>query len=156
MADNPHDPPLGLGLASVVLGAVGLLLFLLPVLGIPLGAAGLGFGLIGLVTALLGGRSSLRWSVAGIAVCLVALAADISIALVPQGYLPQPQPRVSQPAADRPYVPPPARPGGPAVRLTGMTPDPTLARSASEGASDFPSLARRASVARQPVESSVL
>ena len=149
MAHDYHNPPLGLGLTSVVLGAVGLLLFLLPVLGIPIGAAGLAFGLVGLVVALFGGPSSLRWSVVGIAVCVVALAADVSIAIAPQGFLPDPKPRVTQPAVDRPYVPPPARPGGPAIRLTeaipnqtparpiATTPARTLARSASEGVEQF-------------------
>ena len=149
MAHDYHNPPLGLGLTSVVLGAVGLLLFLLPVLGIPIGAAGLAFGLVGLVVALFGGPSSLRWSVVGIAVCVVALAADVSIAIAPQGFLPDPKPHVTQPAADRPYVPPPARPGGPTVRLIQAIHDrtpartlaQTLARSASKGVEQF-SLAR--------------
>ena len=63
MAHDYHNPPLGLGLTSVVLGAVGLLLFLLPVLGIPFGTAGLAFGLVGFVVAVVGGPSASagRW-----------------------------------------------------------------------------------------------
>jgi hypothetical protein len=38
-------PPAGVGLASTILAAVGLLLFILPILSIPLSAFGLLFGL---------------------------------------------------------------------------------------------------------------
>ena len=44
-----HDQPLGLGLTAAVLGVVGLLLFFLPILSIPLGGVGLVFGFGGLV-----------------------------------------------------------------------------------------------------------
>jgi hypothetical protein len=100
--------PYALGLTSLALGAVALLLFFMPVLGLPLAAAGLLFGLM----ALFGGRCSLRWAVLGIALSLLAMAADFAVALAPAGYLPhQAQPRTWQPAAARPYVPPPADPG---------------------------------------------
>jgi hypothetical protein len=109
---NIHDPPLGLGLTSVVLGVVGLLLFFLPILSIPLGGVGLVFGVAGLVLALMGGWSSLRWSVAGIALSGLALAVSLAIAQAPAGYLPSRAiPLDTQPVPDRPYVPPPARPG---------------------------------------------
>jgi hypothetical protein len=110
MSDFAHDPPLGLGLTSLVLGTVGLLLFLLPVLGIPISAVGLAFGAVGMLVAVFGGPSSLRWSVAGIALCLVALSADIAIGVAPEGYFPQPRTGVAEPASQRPYVAPPARP----------------------------------------------
>jgi hypothetical protein len=104
--------PYALGLTSLALGAVALLLFFMPVLGLPLAGAGLLFGLIALFAALFGGRSSLRWAVLGIALSLLALAADFAVALAPAGYLPhQAQPRTWQPPAARPYVPPPADPG---------------------------------------------
>ena len=106
------DPPLGIGLASVILGSVGTLLFFLPVLGIPLGAAGLAFGIAGLLLAMLGGWTSLRWSVAGMVVSGLALGIGIAIALAPAGVLPNPKgPPVEQSTPDQPYVPPPARPG---------------------------------------------
>ena len=106
------EPPLGMGLASVILGSVGALLFFLPVLGIPLGAVGLVFGIVGLLMAILGGWTSLRWSVAGIVVSGLALGTGIAISLAPTGILPNPKgPPAEQSTADRPYVPPPARPG---------------------------------------------
>ena len=112
ISPNTHDPPLGLGLTAVVLGVVGLVLFFLPILSIPLGGVGLVFGFAGFVLALMGGRSSLRWSVAGIALSCLALAISLAIAQAPAGYLPSRAiPLDTQRVPDRPYVPPPARPG---------------------------------------------
>ena len=71
--ERAADPPTGMGLTAVILGSVGALLFFLPVLGIPLGAAGLAFGIAGLLMAILGRWTSLRWSVAGIVVSALAL-----------------------------------------------------------------------------------
>ena len=106
-----QDPPLGAGLASVVLGAVGTLLFFLPILSIPLGAVGLVFGLAGLVLAVRGGWAGLRWSIAGLVVSGAALAVGISIAEAPAGYLrSRTIPLNTQPVSVQPYVPPPARP----------------------------------------------
>jgi membrane associated rhomboid family serine protease len=106
------DPPLGMGLTSVILGSVGSLLFFLPVLGIPLGAVGLAFGVVGILAAIVGRWTSLRWSVAGIVVSAMALGIGVAIAMAPAGFLPSPKgPPVEQGVPDRPYVPPPARPG---------------------------------------------
>ena len=85
------------------------MLFFLPVLGIPLGAVGLAFGIVGLLLAICGGWTSLRWSVVGIVVSGLALGIGIVIALAPAGVLPNPKgPPVEQSVPDRPYVPPPA------------------------------------------------
>ncbi len=103
------DLPAGLGLTSAILGAVGVLLFFLPVLGIPLGAVGLAFGVL---TALRGGWASLRWPVVGIVVCGLAPGIGVVIALAPGGYLQKATPaRTWQNVPDPPYAPPPARPG---------------------------------------------
>jgi len=108
---DTHDPPLGLGLTSVVLGAVGLLLFFMPVLSIPLAAIGLAFGLASLALALLGGWASLRWSIAGVAICGLALGIGVAIAEAPAQHVPPSAiPLDTQPGPERPYVPPPARP----------------------------------------------
>jgi len=82
---QPHltqDPPIDMGLTSVILGSVSLVLFFLPVLGIPLGGVGLAFGSMGLVLALRNGGASFRWSLAGIALCGLALGVGITIATV--------------------------------------------------------------------------
>lgn len=99
-----------LSVASFALGAVGLLLFFMPVLGIPLGAIGLLFGVLGLLTAVFGGPSSLRWSMLGTLLCVLALAVGVATGYAPRVELP---PR-NQPQTARlplvPYVSPPADP----------------------------------------------
>jgi hypothetical protein len=105
-------PPAGVGLASIILASVGLFLFILPVLSIPLGITGLIFGLAGLLMSLIGGWASLRWSVAGIALSILTLAISVAIAQTAAGYLSTPPPSpVWQQVPDRPYVPPPSHPG---------------------------------------------
>src|SRR5690348_7694324 len=103
-----RSPLIGLGMASTVLGVVGLMLFILPILGIPISAFGLCFGILGFVLAPISG-ARLRWSAAGIAVSLLALAVNLAIYYAPEAYLPgRNVPLLWQPAPDRPYVPPPA------------------------------------------------
>ena len=58
--ERAHFPPVGLGLASVILGAIGTLFFIVPVIGIPINVAGLLAGMVGIIVALLGGTASLR------------------------------------------------------------------------------------------------
>ena len=105
--------PVGLGLLSAVLGSVGLVLFFLPVLSIPLGAAGLACGIVGFLVAVFSCWSSPRWSVAGIVVSATAFGIGIMIWLAPIHYSQEPPPANVRPMVPdyRPYVPPPARPG---------------------------------------------
>jgi hypothetical protein len=104
-----HSPFIGLGMTSLVLGVIGLMLFFMPILGIPISVLGLFFGLLGLSAVLLGGGATLRWSLGGIAVCALALLANIAIAYAPSGYIPgRDTPPLWQNVYDRPYVPPPA------------------------------------------------
>jgi hypothetical protein len=111
MASLPstHRPPFALGMSSLVLGTIGLLLFFLPILGIPISAFGLCFGILGLAAAFFTGGVQLRWSLAGIATSAAALAVSIAIAYAPAGYLPDRDvPQLWQSPPDRPYIPPPA------------------------------------------------
>jgi hypothetical protein len=103
-------PPTGLGMASLVLGVIGLLLFFFPILGLPLGACGGFFGLIGIVTtAGFGKGGSLRWTLAGFATSVLAVLVNLAILYAPAGYLPQREvPKLWQSVSDTPYVPPPA------------------------------------------------
>jgi hypothetical protein len=106
-----HDPRFAAGLAAVVLGAVGLLLSVVPILGIPLGAIGLAIGLVGLALSPWGGWTGLRWGIAGVAVSSLALALSVSVAAAPAIYEPrQAIPLDTRAVPDRPYIPPPARP----------------------------------------------
>jgi hypothetical protein len=105
-------PPVGLGMLSVVLGTVGLILIFMPVLGEPLSALGLFFGLLGTVLALLGRHINLRWSVAGLLLCSIALGSNVAVDFAPEGYVRDRQPpRMWRQPPDRPWVPPPAKPG---------------------------------------------
>ena len=109
-----HNPPIGLGMSSLVMGTIGLMLFFLPVLGIPISAFGLLFGLLGLLAALFGGRiggaARLRWTLAGIVVSCMGLAVNVALAYAPAGYLPgRDVPQLWQLPPDKPFVSPPAR-----------------------------------------------
>jgi hypothetical protein len=106
-------PPVELGLSSVIISAIGLLLFFLPILALPISAAGLVLGIAGVIAAIAGVQSRLRLCVAGITLGIVGLAIAVAIARAPSGYF---SPRAVfptiQPSQDRPYVPPPAAPRG--------------------------------------------
>jgi hypothetical protein len=105
------DPPLGVAVTSVVLGAVGSLLFFLPILSIPLGAIGAVLGLTGIVLAIRGGWTSLRWSIVGLVVSAAAMGMGVNIAQAPAGYLrSRAIPLNARPVPEQPYVPPPAPP----------------------------------------------
>ncbi len=108
-----HTPLLGFGMASLVTGLIGLLLFFLPVLGIPVSVLGLALGVIAVFGALFGGGPSLRWGLGGSAVCCLALGVNLALDQAPRGYgdvYPVPPPW--QLPRDRPYVPPPASGAG--------------------------------------------
>jgi len=106
---DPESPWLALGMTSLVLAFIGLLLFFLPILGIPISLLALGFGILGLIVAFFVPGPSLRWSLGGIAASCLALSVNLAIAWAPSGYLPERRmPTPWQPVPDRPYVPPPA------------------------------------------------
>ncbi len=109
MATAPKlEPPrLAFGLTSFVLGMIGFLLFFLPILGAPVSVVGLFAGLAGCLVAGATTRGSMRWSIGGVVLCLLALAINVAVAYAPR-YSPPPTgpPTVSVP--DTPYVAPPA------------------------------------------------
>lgn len=106
-----ESPWIGLGMLSIVLGMIALLLFFLPILGIPISAAGLLCGIAGAVLANTIPHTRLRWSLAGIATCGLALGINFALIYAPGGYVPaRPVPPPWQPVPDTPYVSPPARP----------------------------------------------
>ena len=107
------SPLPALGMTSLVLGIIALMLAFLPVLGVPLSAIGLLFGVLGVVAAFFPTHTSLRWSLAGVATCGLALGVNVALTLSPQGYLPE---RNVPP----PWEPPPGRPSNP-VPCAGAT-----------------------------------
>src|SRR5260370_31242944 len=99
------------GMTSLVLGHIALLVFSMPIMGIPIAALGLLFGLIGIGMRLFTTATSLRWSLAGIAVCGLALTVDVGIAYAPKDYVQQRcAPQMWQIAPGNPAPPAPARP----------------------------------------------
>jgi hypothetical protein len=104
-----YRPVIGLGMLAVVLGTIALILFFMPVLGVPISSLGLLCGLVGFLCALFVPGEGLRWSVAGVAMSSLALLVNVAMTYAPAGYLPTPNPPPPwQPVPDRPYVPPPA------------------------------------------------
>ena len=106
-----RSPLVALGMTSFVLGVIGLMLFFMPVLGIPISVLGLCFGIVGLLEVFVAIQSSLRWSLYGTGFCALALAVNIAIAYAPSGYMPgRAPPAPWEPPPGRPYVPPVANP----------------------------------------------
>ena len=110
---NPALPPLGLGLAAVVLGTIGLLLAPLPILGIPIcGAAGM-LGIAGVLGTMYSRNASLRQGVGGTFLALLAMGFNVAIYMAPSIYRERPDAEPNLHAVpDRPHAPPPA-PHGP-------------------------------------------
>ena len=105
-------PPVGLGMSTVILGAIGFGLFLIPIVGISICVSAMVVGALGIAVARRrGGRISVRLCVAGLLLSICGLAFGAAIARAPAGYF---SPRAVfpaiQPQADRPYVAPPAAP----------------------------------------------
>ena len=101
-------PIVGLGMTALVVGTVGLMLSVFPVLGVPLAALGLLCGFIGLFNAARRGGPELRWTLAGIAASAAALTLNVAIVLAPPGYMQNPDvPQSWQPVPNRTYIPPP-------------------------------------------------
>lgn len=104
-------PLIALGMLSLVLATIGLLLFFLPVLGIPVSAFALLVGILATILAPFGIGGRLRWALAGLAMSAISLGINLAIAYAPGGYLPDPHGLPQwQRVPDRPYVPPPAPP----------------------------------------------
>lgn len=98
-------PPLGWGRISLALGFIGLIVVFLPILAIPLAAAGLLTGLVGL------GVAQWRSSVAGSVVSCLALVLGGMIGHVPGSFAPsQTLPPTLTTNPPRVSVAPPARP----------------------------------------------
>jgi len=113
-------PPLGLGLASLVLATIALVLFVLPVLSVPIAACGVVLSLAGIASVPWRRSESLRWSLAGLCASSLALGIVLAIYYAPSYEEPSldSQPLWQSPPV-KPYVPPPAMPGEAGVRHAG-------------------------------------
>jgi hypothetical protein len=104
-------PPVGFGLSSIILGAISTVLFILPIIGLPIAAIGIVVGLWGIVVAVVRGKARLRLCVAGVLISACGFIMIAAIARAPSGYF---SPRAVfptlPPLENRPYVPPPAAP----------------------------------------------
>jgi hypothetical protein len=90
---------------------VGLLLFFLPVLSIPLAGVGALVGSAALLAAIFG-RQRLGWSISALVLCLAAMSVDVALNSGPnEGLQPhQAKPRGWKAADENLYVAPPAKP----------------------------------------------
>ena len=101
-----------LGMSSLVIGIIGLFLFFLPVLGIPLSLFGLAFGVLGSAVGFFAKGPAIRWGLGGVGTSILALAVNLGIANAPGANVPGSNiPKSWQPVPGTPYVPPPALPG---------------------------------------------
>ncbi len=101
--------PYGWGMAGMCLGFIGLLMSLLPVLGVPISSVAMFCGLMGVVVSLARGGVTLRWSLMGLALSSAALALNVAITFAISGYVQGRNVEPPwQPPEKRPYVPPPA------------------------------------------------
>jgi hypothetical protein len=107
-----NAPPLGLGVASVVLGVISTLLFFLPILATPIALIGLVLAVVGCVLGMVSSRTSLRWSAVGLVVSGLALTINLAIAYAPSGFEATPTAPPNEPVPGVPYAPPPARQSG--------------------------------------------
>ena len=64
-------------MTSLVLGIIALLLFFLPILGVPLSLCGIAIGLVALFASLAFPGVHLRWALAGLATSCLALAINL-------------------------------------------------------------------------------
>lgn len=112
-----------LGMASIVLGVLGLSFVFLPILGIPISGLGLLLGVIGALTGwFVGGPLSLRWSAGGLAIGAVSMALNVAVAYAPAGYIPRrPPPEPWEVIPSRREIPAPA-----AFEMDAPTPPPAI------------------------------
>jgi ABC-type uncharacterized transport system permease subunit len=97
-------------MTALVLGHIALALFFMPILGGPLAAAGLLAGALGVVLALASRDANMRYSIAGVAVCVLALGVNLALQNAPSaGSTGQLGSELVQPAPGRPAPVPPAR-----------------------------------------------
>jgi len=104
-------PPVALGMASTVLGTIGLALSILPILGISVAFWGLVVGAVGMLRAAFFQPQELRWALVGCVVSAWAVAIGLTLAFTPisSSHINVHEPAASVPVG-RPFTAPPATP----------------------------------------------
>jgi hypothetical protein len=86
-----------------------LMLFVIPVLAAPISGCGAIAGIGGIAGRIMGLRADLRLSIAGVALCALALTIDLAVQYAPGGYLGRPaEPQLLSPGSRRRDISPPA------------------------------------------------
>jgi len=102
-------PSIEFGIASACLGSIGLMLFFLPILSIPIAICGFIAGVAGVIRGQYGGTLGLRWSLIGCVFCAAVVAIGFVVAYAPIGELPsRAVPSQNWAPSGRPFIPPPA------------------------------------------------
>ena len=83
-------------------------MFFLPVIGVPVAGCGLVICLAGVLLTCVRRGVGLRWGLAGLAVCVIALGINLALYRAPYADLGTDQPPRWNPLAARAVVPPPA------------------------------------------------
>jgi hypothetical protein len=109
---RPHEdfaPSIEFGIASTCLGSIGLMLFFLPILSIPIAICGFLAGVGGVIRGQYGGTLGLRWSLIGCVFCVSVVAIGFIVAYAPIGEIPsRAVPPQSWAPSGRPFISPPA------------------------------------------------
>lgn len=96
-------------MSALLLGLLATALAPLPVLGIPISFFGLALGAVGVAVSMWWRGESLRWSLAGLTSCLVALAINALLYGTPEGFIPGPSRAIPWRLPSHPaFVAPPA------------------------------------------------
>ncbi len=105
-----HAPAIEFGMASACLGSIGLFLFFLPILSIPVALCGFLAGVAGVVRGLNREPLGVRWSLIGCALSLSVATIGFIVAYAPIGELPSYSvPSQEWRSPDRFFVSPPTR-----------------------------------------------
>ncbi len=110
-ANSSHrENRLALGLVSPVIGAIGLVLFFLPILSIPLSAIALLLSVLAIVVLIRKADIALRWAFIGLVVSSTSLMVGVAMYYDAIGEVPSRQIiPLWQPVPYRPTVSPPSR-----------------------------------------------
>jgi hypothetical protein len=143
-------PPFALGLSSVVLAAIALALFFLPVIAIPIAGCAVAAAVLGMLGVLFRSSGSLRLCIAGLLLGGFDVGAISALNAATDGYFtPRSVFPVRQATPNRPFVAPPAPPRAACRR--GLSNQQTFGSNFASGQSDPAHSRSVAGVTRRPL-----